>query len=83
MSIDGKKFYGSTSYVDKNNTLRSIAGNASWFTEFLPNHFPATWTFHKLLFHFYRHGSFMTGSFVSYIPGFLIFSDSFVLYDFG
>jgi len=79
MLIDGKKFHGSTSYVDKNNTFISIAGNASWFTEFIPIHFPAIRTFHKHLFHIYRHGlcCFMTGSFVSYISGFLNFFGQF------
>ena len=46
----------STSYVEINNTLRSNAGNVSWFTEFVSIHFPAIRTFHKLLFHIYRHG---------------------------
>jgi len=75
MLIDRKKFHGSTSYVDKHNTMLSVAGNASWFTEFVPIHFPSIRTFHKLLFHFYRHGlcCFMTGSFVSYIAGALTF----------
>ena len=75
MLIDGPKFYGSTSYVDKHNAFRSVAGNASSFTEFIPIHFPSIRTFHKLLFHFHSHGlcSFMTGRFVSYIAGFLTF----------
>ena len=73
MLVNGKHFPGSTFYVDTQNTLRSIAGNASMFTEFVPVHFPNIRTFHKLLFHFYRHGlcCFMTGSFVSYIACFL------------
>jgi len=75
MLVDGKQFSGSTFYVDTYNTLRSIAGNASRFTEFKPVFFPNILTFHKLLFLFYRHGlcCFMTGSFVSYIAGFLTF----------
>jgi len=36
MLVDGKQFPGSTFYVDTYNTLRSIAGNASRFTEFKP-----------------------------------------------
>jgi len=86
MLIDGKMFYDSTSNVEKNNTLRSIAGNASWFTEFVPIHFPAIRTFHKLVFNFNRHClcCFMTGSFVSYVAGFSkFFSSRFVLYEFG
>ena len=75
MLIYGKMFYGSASYVDKNNILHSIAGNASWFNEFILIQFPAIRTFHKFLFHFYRHGlcCFMTGSFVSYIADVLNF----------
>ena len=75
MHIDGKKFHGSTSY----NTLLSVAGNASWFTEFVPIHFPSIRTFNKLLFHFYKHGlyCFITGSFVSDIAGFLTFFGQF------
>jgi hypothetical protein len=66
MLVDGKQFPGSTFYVDTHNTLRSIADNASMFTEFVPVHFPYIRTFQKLLFHFYRHGlcCFMTGSYV-------------------
>ena len=75
MLVDGKQFPGSTFYVDTYNTLRSIAGNASRFTEFVPVHFPNMRTIHKLLFLFYTHGlfCFMTGSFVSYLAGFLTF----------
>jgi len=82
MLIDGKKFHGSTFYVDKHNSLRSLAGNASWFTEFVPIHFPSTRTFHKILFHFYWHGlcCFITGSFVLYIAGFLTFFRGVTIY---
>ena len=55
MLIDGKRFHGSTSYSNKHNSLRSVAGNASWFTDIQPLHFPSIRTFHMLLFHFYRH----------------------------
>ena len=40
MLIDGKRFHGSTSYVEKHETLRTIAGSGSWFTEFQPVRFP-------------------------------------------
>jgi len=85
MLVDGKQFPGSTFYVDTYNTLRSIAGNASSFTEFVPFQFPNIRTYHKLLFLFYRHGlcCFMTGSFVSYLAGLLTFSGSFDIYGFG
>jgi len=85
MLIDGQRFHGSSSYVDKYNTLLPIAGNASWFAEFVLIHFPSIRTFHKLLFHFYRHGlcCFITGSFVLYIAGLLtFFSGCFYFYDF-
>jgi len=82
MLVDGKHFPGSTFYVDTYNTLRSIAGNASSFTEFVPVHFPNIRTFHKLLYLFYRHGlcCFMTGNFVSYLAGFQTISGCFDLY---
>jgi hypothetical protein len=82
MLVDGKQFPGSTFYVDTYNTLRSIACNASRFTEFVPVHFPNIRTFHKLLF--YRHGlcCFMTGSFVSYLAGFLTFFRAVSIYMF-
>ena len=56
MLIDGKKFHGSTSYVEKHNILGTIAVSSSWFTEFKAIRFPAIQTFQRLLFHFYRHG---------------------------
>ena len=86
MLVDGKQFRGSTFYVDTYNTLRSIAGNASRFAEIKPVHFPNILIFHKLIFFFYRQGlcCFMTGSFVSYLAGFLtFFSGCFDLYGFG
>ena len=85
MLVVGKQFPGSTFYVDTHNTLRSIADNASMFTEFVPVHFPNIRTFHKLLFHLYRHGlcCFMTGSFISYISGFLTLPGCYNLYGFG
>jgi len=49
MLVDGKQFPGSTFYADTYNTLRSIAGKASRFTEFVPVHFPNIQNFHKLL----------------------------------
>jgi len=73
MLVNGERFSGSTSYADKYTTLRTIAGNSSWFTEFKPVQFPAISTFHRLSFPFYRHGlcGFITGSFVSYIAGYV------------
>ena len=79
MLIDGKPFPGSTSYVDKHTTLLSVAGNASWFTEFVPFHFPSIRTFHKLMFHFY---TFMMVSLVLYIAGFLTFRAVSIFYGF-
>ena len=81
MLVDGKQFHGSTFYVDTYNNLRSIAGNASRFTEIVHVHFPNILTFHKLLFLFDWHGltCFMTGSFVSYLAGFITF---FVMFQF-
>ena len=71
MLIDGKRFHGSTSYSNKHNSLRSVAGNASWFTEFQSLHLPNIRTFHKLLFHFYRHGlCFYDGQFCLLHSGF-------------
>jgi hypothetical protein len=52
MLIEGEKFHGTTSYVEKHNILRTIAGSSSWFTEIKPIRFPAILTFHRLLFHF-------------------------------
>jgi len=82
MVVEGKQFPGSTFYVDTYNTFSTIAGNASSFTEFVPVHFPNIRTFHKLLFLFYWHGlcCFMTGSFVSYLAGFLTFFRAFSIY---
>jgi len=73
MLIDGKKFHGSTSYVEKHETLCTIAGYSSWFTEFQPVCLPDIQTFHRLLFIFYQHRLcfFFTGSFVGFIAGFL------------
>jgi len=86
MLVNGKHFPGSTFYVDTQNTLRSIAGNASMFTEFVPVHFPNIRTFHKLLFHFYRHGlcCFVTSSFFILHSGFPnSFPGCYNLYGFG
>ena len=82
MLIDGKPFPGSTSYVDKHTNLLSVAGTAFWFTEFVPIHFRTMRSFHKLLFHFYRHGlcCFITGSFVLYVEGFLTFFRGVTIY---
>jgi len=83
--VNGEKFFGSTSYVDNHTTLRTIAGNSSWFTEFRPVQFPAISTFHRLLFLFYRHClcRVITGSFVSYIAGYVIIFRAMSIYDFG
>jgi len=73
MLIDGKKYNGSTSYVEKHETLCTIAGSGSWFTEFQPVRFPDIQTFHRHLFLLYQHGLcfLLTGSFVGFIAGFL------------
>ena len=82
MLIDGKNFYGFTSYVEKHNILRTIAGSSSWFTEIKPIRFPALLTFHRLLFHFYRHGlcSFISGNFAVYVAGFPDFFQAISVY---
>jgi len=71
MLINDKKFHGSNSFVENHTTLRTVAGNSSWLTEFKPVRFPAIRIFHQLLFLFHSHDfcSFMTESFVAFIAG--------------
>jgi hypothetical protein len=75
MLINGKSLNSSTTYLDTYRQMRTIAGNASWFTEFRPVRFPARETIHLLLLEFFhRHiliCSFLSGSFVCFIAGIL------------
>ena len=68
MMIKGKRFHGSTTYVNKPNTLSTVTGSSSWFTEFETVRFPAIQIFNELLFlfHTYDFCRFMTGSFVDF-----------------
>ena len=71
MLTNNKKLHGSTSFVDKHTTLRTVAGNSSWFTEFNPVRFPAIRIFHQILFLFHTHDfcCFLKGSFVAFTAG--------------
>ena len=55
MKVNGKSFDGTTHTSDTQKRLRTIAGNASWFTEYQAVRFP--WCEHTLLLSefFLRH----------------------------
>jgi hypothetical protein len=68
MLVNGRLFDGSTHYVDGARRVRSIAGNVSPFTEFLPIRFPHQY-FYLLLVSFFSRGicCHVAGSFVCFL----------------
>ena len=42
VKVNGKSFDGTTSILDIRNRLRTIVGNASWFSEYQPVRFPGS-----------------------------------------
>jgi hypothetical protein len=73
MLVDGRSFDGCTHYVDGARRLRSIVGNASPFTEFLPIRFPYEYFLYLLLVSFFRRGicCHIAGPFVCFLAGVL------------
>jgi hypothetical protein len=57
MLVNGKPFGSSTTYLTTYRELRTLAGNASWFTEFRPIRFPATETIQLLMLEFFSKSS--------------------------
>jgi hypothetical protein len=73
MLVVGKPFDSYTTYLTTYRKLRSVAGIASWFTEFQPIRFPAREIIQLLMLEFFRNHlcCFMSGSFVSFMAGIL------------
>ena len=71
MKVNGKTFDGSTHFLDTYRRLRSIAGNASWFTGYRPILFPGKEYIQLLLLELFKHHicCYLTGTFVSFTTG--------------
>jgi hypothetical protein len=55
MLIAGRAFDGASVYYNTERNLRSVAGNASWFTEFRPRNFIGMEFIFRLLRFFFTH----------------------------
>jgi hypothetical protein len=73
MLVNGRSFDGSTHYVDGARRVRSIVGNASPFTEFLPIRFPHVYFLYLLLVSIFARGicCHIAGPFVCFVAGVL------------
>jgi hypothetical protein len=73
MLVHGKLFDSSTAFLTTYRELRTVAGIASWFTEFRPIRFPAREIIQLFMLEFFRNHlcCFMSGSFVCFLAGIL------------
>jgi hypothetical protein len=73
MLVNGRSFNGSMRHLDGARRMRSIVGNASPFTEFLPIRFPHEETIYLFLISFFNRGicCHLVGPFVCFLAGVL------------
>jgi hypothetical protein len=82
MLVDGKRFDGSSSFVDGYRSLPSFADDTVWLPTYTPRPFPQRASIHRLLSVFYHHHMccFLAGSFALFTAGIVNSFDSVTIF---